>query len=96
MEEIINKTFSLDYVINEILDNHYTDDNGYKYDSLGWEIKVYTKSLLEEINDKFNMKLVLNGYNYISKEKAIDIYHSLQGRKDLTGTFGTRYLNPTL
>lgn len=93
LTEDINNSFCLDYNIEEVIDNYY-DGNKYKYDTVRWEILIYNTKVLKELNIKFRDKFILNEPNEIGKMQAYAMYKYLSKHKDITGMFGTRYLNP--
>ena len=85
----------LDYQIHEVLNNHWDEiePGKYCYDQVRWEIWISNESLLREINGKFHLELELETVKAISKDTALEVWHYVDGKDKICGTFGTKYLN---
>lgn len=86
--------FQLDYQIHEYLDNHPGNNGCYKYDLIHWEVQVHNEELLNDINNTFGCKLILNDINIVTEHFARMIKEYCWARKNkYSGTYGTKYKN---
>ena len=92
-DEVIK--FHLDYEISDCYKRIEDEQGNFNHiEHLYWIIKIFNQKLLDEINTNLNLRFVLNEEIKTTKDIALDIWHYVDGRKDLCGTFGDNCLNP--
>ena len=82
----------LDYCLTNLTNNHYVNGVA-KYDYAGSRIWFSKQELCDEVSKFLGIDIPLETEVNVTKQQLQSVSKLLDGRKNLIGTYGDRFLN---